>query len=291
MTQSLEGEPSHIETMTTQRRLASAFMMALLVATVLPLHVQADDAPSVRITTHWVGQGATDTVHAYMLTFSDNGTYGFEVEMNHVHNGSQVPTSHSITWGSEAGMRTALLEFNSSLSWGDSVDLAVTITDHNDAENLDIETVRSFVVGLWNQPMDDHEVLLSTSWELDQSFETTTGDQNFTLSFTGQGWQERVGDTLSSWELGNGTFATVESTAEGVSELDLVLTQVWKNETVVAGVLTSQVFDARGFGDLRTEVIDGETTTVIEADVSHAMLNRSITVSYTHLTLPTILLV
>ena len=276
MTQSLEGEPSHIETMTTQRRLASAFMMALLVATVLPLHVQADDAPSVRITTHWVGQGTTDTVHAYMLTFSDNGTYGFEVEMNHVHNGSQVPTSHSITWGSEAGMRTALLEFNSSLSWGDSVDLAVTITDHNDAENLDIETVRSFVVGLWNQPMDDHEVLLSTSWELDQSFETTTGDQNFTLSFTGQGWQERVGDTLSSWELGNGTFATVESTAEGVSELDLVLTQVWKNETVVAGVLTSQVFDARGFGDLRTEVIDGETTTVIDADVSHAMLNRSI---------------
>ena len=124
--------------------------------------------------------------------------------------------------------------------------------------------------------MDDHEVLLSTTWGLDQSYATEAGDQNFSLSFTGQGWQERVGDTLSSWELGNGTFATVESTADGVTELDLVLTQLWKNETIVAGVLTSQVFDAQGFGDLRTELIDGETTTVINADVSHALLNRSI---------------
>ncbi len=276
MTQSLEGEPSHIPPMTPRRRLPSLFMMALLVATVFPLHVQADTAPSVRINTHWVGQGTTDVAHAYMLTFSDNGSYGFEVDMHHTHNGSQLDTSHSITWGSEEGFRTALLEFNSSLSWGDEIELGITITDHNEVSDLDHETVRSFVVGRWNQPMDDHEVLLSTTWDLDQSYATEAGDQNFSLSFTGQGWQERVGDTLSSWELGNGTFATVESTADGVTELDLVLTQLWKNETVVAGVLTSQVFDAQGFGDLRTELIDGETTTVINADVSHALLNRSI---------------
>ena len=251
-------------------------MMLLLVATVLPLHAHAEGAPSVRITTHWVGQGATDVDHAYLLTFSDNGTYGFEVDMNHLRNGTQLSTSHSINWGSDDGVRTALLTFNTTLAWDDRIDLRVTITDHNDQTNLDIETVRSFVVGLWNQPMDDHEVLLSTTWGLDQSYQTETGDQNFSLSFTGQGWQERMGDTLSSWELGNGTFTTVESTADGVTELDLVLTQLWKNETVVAGVLTSQVFDARGFGDLRTELVDGETTTVIDADVSHAMLNRSI---------------
>ena len=251
-------------------------MMALLVAAVLPLHVQADTAPSVRINTHWVGQGTTDTAHAYMLTFSDNGSYGFEVDMHHTHNGTLLATSHSITWGSEEGFRTALLEFNTSLSWGDEIELGITITDHNDVSDLDHETVRSFVVGRWNQPMDDHEVLLSTTWELDQSYATEAGDQNFSLSFTGQGWQERVGDTLSSWELGNGTFATVESTEDGVTELDLVLTQLWKNETIVAGVLTSQVFDAQGFGDLRTELIDGETTTVVNADVSYALLNRSI---------------
>jgi len=265
-----------MKAMTTRRRLACLCMTVLLVATVVPINAQADTAPSVRITTHWVGQGATDVAHAYMLTFSDNGTYGFEIDMQHLRNGSQLETSHSVLWGSEAGVRTALLTFNTSLSWGDQVDLGVTITDHNDDSGLEIETVRSFVVGRWNQPMDDHEVLLSTTWELGQSYETAAGDQNFSLGFTGQGWQERVGDTLSSWELGNGSFSTVESTADGITELDLVLTQLWKNETIVAGVLTSQVFDARGFGELRTELLDGDTSTVIQANVSQAMLNRSI---------------
>ena len=251
-------------------------MTVLLVATVLPLQVQADTAPSVRINTHWVGQGTTDAAHAYMLSFSDNGTYGFEVDMQHLHNGVQLPTSHTVAWDSQDGVRTALLTFNTSLAWGDEIELGITITDHNDASGLDLETVRSLTVGRWNQPMDDHEVLLSTTWGLDQDYETAAGEQNFSLSFTGQGWQERVGDTVSSWELGNGSFSTVESTEDGVTELDLVLTQLWKNETVVAGVLTSQVFDARGFGDLRTAVIDGDMTTVIQADVSQAMLNRSV---------------
>ena len=124
--------------------------------------------------------------------------------------------------------------------------------------------------------MDDHEVLLSTSWALNQNYSTDLGEQAFDLSFTGQGWQERVGDTLSSWELGNGTFRTLETTEDGTTELDLVLTQLWKNETIVAGLLTSQVFDARGFGGLQTTVVDGDMVTVIHADVSDALLNRSV---------------
>ena len=251
-------------------------MVVVLLASVVPLHVQANEHPSVRITTHWVGQGTNDAPHAYLLTFSDNGSYGIDVDMEHTHNGSLLDTSHAVVWGSAEGVRTALLTFNTSLSWGDTIQLTVTITDHDDATDLDIETVRDVVVGLWNQPMDDHEILLSTTWALDQSYATDAGDQNFSLAFSGQGWQERVGDTLSSWELGNGTFATVESTDDGVTELDLVLTQLWKNETIVAGVLTSQVFDAQGFGGLKTTLVDGDTTTVIDADVSHAMLNRSV---------------
>ena len=251
-------------------------MVVVLLASVLPLHVQANEHPSVRITTHWVGQGTNEAPHAYLLTFSDNGSYGIEVDMEHTHNGSLLDTSHAMVWGSAEGVRTALLTFNTSLSWGDTIQLTVTITDHDDATDLDIETVRDFVVGLWNQPMDDHEILLSTTWALDQSYTTDAGDQNFSLAFSGQGWQERVGDTLSSWELGNGSFATVESTDDGVTELDLVLTQLWKNETIVAGVLTSQVFDAQGFGGLKTTLVDGDTTTVIDADVSKAMLNRSV---------------
>ena len=41
-------------------------------------------------------------------------------------------------------------------------------------------------------------------------------------------------------------------------------------------MLTSQVFDAQGFGGLKTTLVDGDTTTVIDADVSNAMLNRSV---------------
>ena len=123
--------------------------------------------------------------------------------------------------------------------------------------------------------MDDHEVMLSTSWALDQSYDNEEGQQRFALAFTGQGWQERVGDTLSSWELGNGTFQTLETTPDGASDLDLVLTQLWKNETVVGGVLTSQVFDARGYGGLQTTLLDGGTETVVQANVSQALLNRS----------------
>ena len=262
--------------MNTRGKCAPFCIVVLLMAAMVPALVQANDTPSVQITTHWVGDGATDTAHAYLLTFSDNGTYGFDVDMVHERNATVLTSSHTLEWDSMNGLRTALLEFNTSLEWGDSIHLTITITDHDEASDLSIDTTRSFVVGQWNQPMDDHEVLLSTSWALDQNYSTAFGEQNFSLAFTGQGWQERVGETLSSWELGNGTFQTFESTEDSTTALNLVFTQLWKNETIVAGALTSQVFDARGFGDLRTTLVDGETVTVIDANVSEALLNRSV---------------
>ena len=174
-------------------------------------------------------------------------------------------------WDSMNEVRSTF-NFNTSLVWGDTVELTITITDHNEVSAFPL-TPR-VTVGQWNQPMDDHEVLLSTSWASIKA--TRPNRENFSLAFTGQGWQERVDDTLSSWELGNGTFQTLESTEDGTTELTLVFTQLWKNETMVAGALTSQVFDARGFGDLRTTIVDGETVTVINANVSEALLNRSV---------------
>ena len=254
----------------------SICLAVVLAMSLVPASVQADEVPSVQITTHWVGDGPTATLHAYTLTFSDNGTYSVDIDMLQDRNGTALPTSYNLAWDSMGGVRTALLTFDTSLAWGDVIDLTVTITDHDGTSGLDIATQRTFTVGQWNQPMDDHEVLLSTSWAMNQNYTTEAGEQAFDLSFTGQGWQERVGTTLSSWELGNGTFRTVETTEDGATELNLVLTQLWKNETVVAGLLTSQVFDARGFGNLQTTVIDGDMVTVIDADVSQALLNRSV---------------
>ena len=262
--------------MNDRRRSLSLFLVAVLLSSFVPSSVQANDALSVSISTHWVGEGATDTAHAYVLTFSDNGTFVIDVDMQHERSGEVLESAHTISWGSENGLRTALLSFNTSLEWGDLIDLSIVITGHDGATGLNVVSSRTLTVGQWNQPMDDHEVLLSTTWGLDQTYATEAGEQNFSLAFTGQGWQERVGETLSSWELGSGAYRTVETTEEGTTELDLVLTQLWKNETTVAGVLTSQVFDARGFGDLRTTVVDGDTVSVIDANVSSAYLNRSV---------------
>ena len=259
-----------------RRRLASLCFAALLLSSLLPVSAQVSAPPTVQITTHWVDGTGVENPHAYLLTFSDNGTYSIDVELLHERNGVALPNTHTVSWDSTDGFRTALLNFNTSLAWGDSVELTVLITERNGVPGLGVEASRNFVVGLWNQPMDDHEVLHSTSWALEQGYATEDGNQNFSLAFTGQGWQQRIGETLSSWELGNGTFQTVESNENGTTDLDLVLTQLWKNETVVAGVLTSQIFDARGHGGLRTTVVDGETVTVIDADVSEAFLNRSV---------------
>ena len=91
------------------------------------------------------------------------------------------------------------------------------------------------------------------------------------LAFTRVG--ENVDDTLSSWELGNGTFK-LSDTEDGTTDW-LVFTQLWKNETMVAGALTGQVFDARGLEFFPT-IVDGETVYVINANVSEALLNRSV---------------
>ena len=106
-------------------------IMVLFVTSLVPASVHADGTPSVQITTHWIGDGTTDAAHAYLLTFSDNGTYGFDVEMVHERNGSSLPTAHTLSWDSMNGVRTALLSFNTSLVWGDTVELTITITDHD----------------------------------------------------------------------------------------------------------------------------------------------------------------
>ena len=273
-TQSLEGEHSHIHRMNPDRRGLSMVLCAMLLLTLVPFQSAASTSPSVEITVHWMGEGGQPNGHAYLLTFSDNGSYSFDAQLDHRRNGSMLSSSSTVEWGSNEGQRTALVTFNTSLAWGDEIGLSVHITNH-DGQAVDVQTSRHLVVGLWNQPMDDHEVMMSSTWSLEQSYTDGIGPQRFALVFSGQGWQSRIGEVLSSWELGNGTFQTLETTNEGQTDLDLVLTQLWKNETVVAGVLTHQVFDARGFGTLETLLVDGATETFIHADVAQAELNRS----------------
>ena len=260
--------------MKTVRPLLTVALCAVLLFSTLPVHADEATEIGLEIRVHWV-ELSGDPVHAYLLTFADNASYQVNLSMEHLRNDSLLPASYVLEWGSEDGRRTALATFNTSLAWGDRIVLDAHITSR-DGSPVDVAHSRELTVGVWNQPMDDHEVMLTSSWSLEQVYDNGSGPQRFALSFTGQGWQERVGEVLSSWELGNGTFQTLETTGEGETDLDLVLTQVWKNETLVAGILTHQVFDARGFGSLQTTVVDGEMETVVQADVAQALLNRSL---------------
>ena len=60
---------------------------------------------------------------------------------------------------------------------------------------------RSFSVGTWGQAIDDHEVTTTNTWSLEQFQDENSTLPSFDLQFTGNGWQQRIGNTLDSWEL------------------------------------------------------------------------------------------
>ena len=68
----------------------------------------------------------------------------------------------------------------------------------------------------------------------------------------------------------------MESSDTGNSNLTLELQSIWKNETIVDGLLTSQVFEAIGTGNLHIIAIEDDIETAILVNVTTAELNRSL---------------
>ena len=254
-----------------------ASMLCLMLLLPLVASAQADGQPvAPSITTSWTDDGNGGVNHAYTLTFSDEDAYEINVELNHVRNEVPLENEGFIAWSINDDRRTAEVTFNTSIQWADELELIVDVIGWN-GETLDqpVTASRSLTVGTWNQPMADHEVMTATTWNLNQTFEDENGTQSFVLSFVGQGWQERVGLALNSWELGNGSLLSTEVTNESQTTLDLALASIWKNETIMSGILTSQVFDARGSGTLLITSVDDGTTTMILANVSDGRFNRT----------------
>lgn len=254
-----------------------AFVLCLMLVLPLMASAHAEGQPSApSITTSWTDDGASGVRHAYTLTFANDDAYEISVDLNHASDGQVLTYETFTTWSVSEDVRTADIEFNTTLSWGDEIEVTVDVIGWN-GETLaePISTSRSLTVGTWNQPMADHEVMTATTWELNQTYQNEDGAQAFALSFVGQGWQERVGLTLNSWELGNGSLVSTETTNDSETTLNLVLNSIWKNETSVSGLLTSQVFDARGTGTLLIMTDDGEATTIIIANVSDGQFNRT----------------
>lgn len=257
-------------------RITSAIILTLLMLlSPLTASAQISTTGEPEINALWILDENGNNAHAYRITFYDNSSFDFELDIVHLRDGIQLDTYETMQWSSIDSRRVVDVFVNTSLEWGDQVTVTV---DVNGVDGQIIPTVtasREMDIGTWNQPMDDHEIMLSTIWDLDQSYENEEGEQGFFLNFEGQGWQKREGQILNSWELGNGSLVTIESTNGSTNNLSLILESIWKNETIVGGVLTTQIFDARGYGVLNLVDDDGETQTHILANVSDAWLNRS----------------
>ncbi|MED5497820.1 MAG: hypothetical protein VX872_09695, partial [Candidatus Thermoplasmatota archaeon] len=258
------------------RRSQSIVLVLLLMLTPLSSHVSAEGSPTVSITTDWNSSSALANEHAYLLTFGDSSSHDYDVSIEHIRDSIDLTPSIQTTFLDNTPTLTARIVLDTAIAWNDTIAISVTINGHDGhALTSSITEERNFTVGSWNQPMADHEVTTTTSWSLEQNYQTSDGNQSFMLLFEGNGWQQRIGEVLNAYELGNGTLLTSETTGNSTTELALDFESFWKNETVTSGVLTSQVIQAKGSGDILLQLEEDGLVTTINATVVDALLNRS----------------
>ena len=258
------------------RRNQSIVLVLLLMLTPLSSLVSAEGLPTVSITTDWNSSSALTNEHAYVLTFGDSSSHDYDVSIEHIRDSIDLAPSIQTTFLDNTPTLTARIVLDTTIAWNDTISISVTINGHDgNALPTAITEERTFTVGSWNQPMADHEVTTTTSWSLEQNYQTSDGNQSFMLLFEGNGWQQRIGEVLNAYELGNGTLLTSETTGNSTTELSLDFESFWKNETVTSGVLTSQVIQAKGSGDIILQLEEDGLVTTINATVVDALLNRS----------------
>ena len=230
-------------------KVRASLLVVLFFASIFPV-VHADEVNPVSINVDWGND------HAYIISGDIDIS---EINVSHTHN-SELLELDLIYDTTGDDLRIVL---NTSLSLGDIVTIQAG------------EVTRTVNVGLWGQPLADHEVTLNSQWEMDQQWDNENGTQKYILIFDGQGWQQRVGNSLESWERGNGTLLIISNTEESSISMMIDLDSVWKNETTVDGVMSEQSFDARGSGVIGVGS-DGEDGDVqIQGTISDAWINRT----------------
>ena len=227
----------------------ASLLVVLFLASVFPI-VNADEVNTVTINVDWTED------HAYVITGNVELS---EINITHEHD-SQMLDVGLIYDTTGENLRIIL---NTSVSNGDIITVQAG------------DVTRIVNVGLWDQPIADHEVTLNSHWEMDQQWENENGTQKYILLFDGQGWQQRIGSTLESWEMGNGSLLIVSNTADSSISMMIDLDSVWKNETTVDGVMTGQVFDARGSGMIGVGNEGDEGDLQIQGTISDAWINRT----------------
>ena len=232
-----------------RKRFVSTIIVSfLIVCSPLFASAQISTTTEPQINVLWILDDNGENAHAYRITFSDNSSYDVDIDIEHLRNGSEIPTYLLQEWKSIDSKRVLDVVVNTTLQWGDEVFISVQVNSVNGNMIVPVTGEREISLGTWNQPMDDHEVMLSTVWDLDQSYYNEEGDQGFFLEFEGQGWQKRTDSVLVANELGNGTLLLNESSDDGNVLFNLDLDSVWRNETTIDGVLSESEFEMSGNG-------------------------------------------
>ncbi|GIR00932.1 MAG: hypothetical protein CM15mP9_6350 [Methanobacteriota archaeon] len=230
-------------------KVKAGLLVVLFLVSVIPI-ANADETTPITINVDW---GAD---HAYSISGDVDLS---EINVTHLR-GSESLDLDLIYDTTGDDLRVVA---NTSLSHGDIITIQAGAVS------------RTVNVGLWGQPLADHEVTLNSQWEMDQEWDNENGTQAYNLIFNGQGWQQRIGSSLDSWERGNGTLFIISNTADSSISMMIDLNSVWKNETTVDGLMIAQTFDARGDGTIGVGNDGEEGGVQILGVVSDAWINRS----------------
>ncbi len=232
-------------------------------------YANQEDSLTSTIHSNWLG----DENHGYIVKFNRAPTAEElgEIRINAFHQMSQgIENETNYSWGNGLGISEVneyLIILPYGISYGDQIGIQVFV-------NETLIATRDFKPVIWTQPLADHEVTLSTHWELDQTESSSQGEDNYVLIFEGQGWQKRIGTILEANELGNGSLLLNESTNSGNVLFNLNLDSVWRNETTINGILTDSEFEMKGNGSLSLyDNMEGEM--YVNITVLNALINRS----------------
>ena len=230
-------------------KVKASLLTLLFLVSVIPI-ANADEVDAIVINVDWGDD------HAYIISGDLDIS---EINVTHQHNSELLETGLIYDTTGE-DLRVVV---NTSLSHGDTITIQAGSTS------------RTINVGIWGQPLADHEVTLNSQWEMDQEWINDNGTQTYNLIFDGQGWQQRIGSNLESWERGNGTLFVVSNTADSSITMMIDLNSVWKNESTQDGVMVAQTFDARGDGTIGVGNDGEEGDVQILGIISDAWINRS----------------
>lgn len=256
-----------------------AFSMVLIfiISSSALVIAQGVGLPDASIHIDWLdddGNGEAD--HAYIIEFSEApNPSDWKVEVAHSDSNGTSLGNWTFRWGDA---NYSLEPVNSThfrivaptnISFGDSIEIEVWMESGESPS-----TTRTVDVTIWNQPIADHEITVTTDWSLRHQIENQSSEE-YLLEFAGQGWQQRSDGLLIHDELGSGTL-TIDEVSEDGSNILIVLdlNRIWLNETMVGEELTSQIFEMAGAGNMTiTDDTDGNMT--ISASVADAYILRS----------------